>query len=70
VPAVVVFSMFLGVALIGVERKEGLLENLALLEHGLKRANRLAVALAPLGLFAIAAHTVGTIDPADFAKVR
>jgi Na+/H+-dicarboxylate symporter len=70
VPAVVLFSIFLGVALIGIERKEGLLDNLALIEGGLRRANRFAVGLTPIGLFAIAAHTVGTVDVAQFAKVR
>ena len=70
VPAVVLFSVFLGVALIGIERKQGLLENLMLIERGLKRANQFAVALTPIGLFAIAAHIVGTVDAAQFAQVR
>ncbi len=70
VPAVVLFSIFLGVALIGIERKQGLLENLVLIERGLKRANGFAVALTPIGLFAIAAHIVGTVDAAEFAQVR
>jgi Na+/H+-dicarboxylate symporter len=56
VPAVVLFSIFLGVALIAIERKERLLENLLLIERGLKRANQFAVALTPIGLFAIAAQ--------------
>jgi Na+/H+-dicarboxylate symporter/ABC-type amino acid transport substrate-binding protein len=70
VPAVVLFSIFLGVALIGIERKQGLLENLVLVERGLKRANQFAVALTPIGLFAIAAHIVGTVDTAEFDRVR
>ena len=41
VPAVVLFSIFLGVALIGIERKQALLENLVLVERALKRANQL-----------------------------
>jgi Na+/H+-dicarboxylate symporter len=70
VPAVVLFSVFLGVALIGIERKQGLLENLMLIERGLKRANQFAASLTPIGLFAIAAHIVGTVDAAQFARVR
>ena len=70
VPAVVLFSVFLGVALIGIERKAGLLENLMLIERGLKRANQFAAWLTPIGLFAIAAHIVGTVDAAQFARVR
>jgi Na+/H+-dicarboxylate symporter/ABC-type amino acid transport substrate-binding protein len=70
VPAVVLFSVFLGVALIGIERKHSLLENLMLIERGLKRANQFAVGLTPIGLFAIAAQMVGTVDAAQFAQVR
>ena len=70
VPAVVVFGIFLGVALIGVEGKESLLENLAVIERALKQANGLVVGLAPVGLFAIATLTVGTLDTAEFVKLR
>ena len=70
VPAVVLFSIFLGVALIGIERKQALLENLLLIERGLKRANQFAVSLTPIGLFAIAAQMVGTVDAAQFDRVR
>ena len=70
VPAVVLFSVFLGVALIGIERKEGLIEVLALSERALKRANQFAVDLTPIGLFAIAAQTIGTEDTAQFDKLR
>ena len=69
VPAVVLFSSFLGVALMGVERKGGLIEALLTLERALARANRFVVRLTPLGLFFIAAHTVGTADPEQLAKV-
>jgi Na+/H+-dicarboxylate symporter/ABC-type amino acid transport substrate-binding protein len=70
VPAVVLFSIFVGVAFIAIERKERLLENLVLIERGLKRANQFAVALTPIGLFAIAAQMVGTIEAGQFARVR
>jgi Na+/H+-dicarboxylate symporter/ABC-type amino acid transport substrate-binding protein len=70
VPAVVLFSIFLGVALIAIERKQALLENLMLIERGLKRANQFAVSLTPIGLFAIAAQMVGTVDAAQFDRVR
>ena len=70
VPAVVLFSIFLGVALIGIKRKQGLLDVLAVLERALKRANQFAVSLTPFGLFAIAAQMSGTLDPAQFVQVR
>lgn len=70
VPAVVLFSVFFGVALIGIERKGPLIEVLGLTERALKRANQFAVDLTPIGLFAIAAQTIGTEDAAQFDKLR
>ena len=70
VPAVVLFSAFLGVALMGIEKKEPLLGSLQVLERMLARANRFAVRLTPLGLFAIAAVTVGTTDTEQMGRLR
>ena len=70
VPAVVLFSGFLGIALIGIERKDPLLSGLQVLEKVLSRANRFAVSLTPIGLFAIAADTVGTIDMDQVGRLR
>jgi Na+/H+-dicarboxylate symporter len=69
VPAVVLFSAILGVALMRVEGKEAFIQSLAVLERGLARANRLMLGLTPIGVFAIAAHTVGTIDVERLARV-
>jgi Na+/H+-dicarboxylate symporter len=70
VPAVVLFSVILGVALMGVPRKETLIESLGVLEEALARANRFMVRLTPYGVFAIAAHAVGTIDVQQLTRVR
>jgi Na+/H+-dicarboxylate symporter/ABC-type amino acid transport substrate-binding protein len=70
VPAVVLFSVILGAALMGVEGKERLLESLRALEHALARANRLMIRLTPVGLLAIAAHFTGTVDFAEIARLR
>jgi sodium:dicarboxylate symporter family protein len=70
VPAVVLFSAVLGVALIGVERKQPLLEALSVLERALARANRLMIRLTPIGVLAIAAHVVGTVDLSQLARLR
>jgi Na+/H+-dicarboxylate symporter/ABC-type amino acid transport substrate-binding protein len=70
VPAVVLFSALLGIALIGVPRKEGLIASLQAVERALARANRLVVGLTPIGLFAIAAHTAGTMDLQQAARLR
>ncbi len=70
VPAVVLFSVLIGVALMGVERKQGLLDALGAIERALSRTNHLVARLTPLGLFAIAAHTLGTMDLAEIARLR
>jgi Na+/H+-dicarboxylate symporter/ABC-type amino acid transport substrate-binding protein len=70
VPAVVLFSAVLGIALMGVSGKEKLIEWLQIVERALARANRLVVRLTPIGLFAIAAHTTGTIDLDQVARLR
>ena len=70
IPAVVLFSSFLGVALLGIDRKERLIEVLQVLERALARANRFVVRLTPLGLFAIAAHTIGTADIEQLERVK
>ena len=61
VPAVVLFSLITGIALIGIEKKQILLEPLAILEQTISRATRFIVKLTPYGLFAIAAFTAGTL---------
>jgi len=70
VPAVVVFSFVLGVALMGAPGKERLLEPLTVLERTLARANRFLIRLTPIGVFAIAAHFAGTIDLGQLARLR
>ncbi len=70
VPAVVLFSGVLGIALMGVKGKERVIEWLQVVERALARANRMVVRLTPLGLFAIAAHTTGTLDLDQVARLR
>jgi Na+/H+-dicarboxylate symporter len=49
VPAVVLFSIVLGIALIGVKRKQALLDVLAVAEAVVSRATRFIVGLTPYG---------------------
>lgn len=70
VPAVVLFSLVLGIALMGVSDKERVIEWLKIVERTLARANRMMVLLTPLGLFAIAAYTTGTLDLDQVARLR
>ena len=55
VPAVVLFCILLGVALIGMQEKITLLQTLSTLSQALIRITDLVVRLTPIGVFAIAA---------------
>ena len=70
VPAVVLFSVVLGVAVIGVERKQTLLDVLRVATDAVSRATRLAVRLTPFGLFAIAATTAGTLNIEQLGRLQ
>jgi Na+/H+-dicarboxylate symporter/ABC-type amino acid transport substrate-binding protein len=61
VPAVVVFSIIIGAALMGLPAKQPLLEMLAVLSATISRAMRFVTRLTPLGIFAIAATAAGTL---------
>ncbi len=62
VPAVVVFSIALGIALIGIENTGSLVRSLSLIADALGRITGFVVRLAPIGVFAIAAEAAGTMD--------
>jgi Na+/H+-dicarboxylate symporter/ABC-type amino acid transport substrate-binding protein len=70
VPAVVIFSLALGIALIGVERKGGLLESLDTLGDAMLRVTDFVVRLTPVGVFAIAAAAAGTMSVEEFGRIR
>lgn len=70
VPAVVLFSLVLGVALIGVKRKQALLDVLAVAEAVVSRATRFVVGLTPYGIFAIAAVAAGTLDLQELGRIQ
>jgi Na+/H+-dicarboxylate symporter len=62
VPAVVLFSVMLGIALIGMGQKQRLIEVLTVAGDALARVARLISRLTPVGLFAISASAAGTLD--------
>jgi Na+/H+-dicarboxylate symporter len=70
VPAVVLFSVFVGVALIGVERKQTALEVFGVAKDALSSATRFIVSLTPYGIFAIAANTAGTLNLEQVARIQ
>jgi len=70
VPAVVLFSIALGVALIGVPNKEKVLDGMGLLIDTLIRIANFVVKLTPLGVFAIMASSAGTMSFAEFQRLE
>lgn len=70
VPAVVVFSLTFGLALMGSERKRPLLDALLAAQDALRRLTSGVISLAPYGIFAIAAEAAGTMAPERLAGVH
>jgi len=70
VPAVVVFSFSLGVALIGLKDKEVLLKTLSALAEGLGRITNFLISFAPLGVFAIIASATGTMRFSELQRLQ
>lgn len=70
VPAVVVFCLLLGIALVGIENKASLLEPIGLAAKALHRANGMVVKLTPVGVFGIAAAAAGTMTLQEFGRLQ
>jgi Na+/H+-dicarboxylate symporter len=70
VPAVVLFSILLGVALMGIEKKSELLQGLAAASAALIRVTNLIVKLTPIGVFAITAAAAGTMSVQEFGRLQ
>jgi Na+/H+-dicarboxylate symporter/ABC-type amino acid transport substrate-binding protein len=70
VPAVVVFSVMIGLALTGVRNKEVLIEPLSLLAEVLSKITGFVARLAPYGVFALIANATGTMSFGDLARLQ
>ncbi len=70
VPAVVLFSVVLGIALIGVPRRQVVLDVLGVMSSAVSRATRFVLGLSPYGLFAIAATTSGTLNLDQIGRLQ
>ena len=69
-PAIVVFSALIGVALIGVKNKQSLLEPLAALAEALMAVTGFIARLAPYGVFALAASAAGTLNLEELERLQ
>ncbi len=70
VPAVVVFSICFGVALIGLPGGRAILDTLRGANDALTRLANAVVSLTPIGVFCIAASAAGTISPGEFEQLQ
>jgi Na+/H+-dicarboxylate symporter len=69
VPAVVVFSVAVGIALIGVPDKHALLAGMETMMEALMRVARFIVKLTPIGVFAITAAAAGSMQLAEVQRL-
>lgn len=70
VPAVVVFSLLSGIALINVSKKEALLSSLGNISDILMSVASFVAKSAPIGIFAIAASAAGTLQPEELSRLQ
>ena len=70
VPAVVLFSVALGVALISIKNKNIFIENCSIIANALGRVTGFVINLAPIGIFAIAASATGTMETGEFGRLQ
>jgi Na+/H+-dicarboxylate symporter/ABC-type amino acid transport substrate-binding protein len=70
VPAAAVFSVAFGIALIGVENKQSLLDLLTATSKTLTRIAMMVVKVTPIGVFAIAANAAGTMTIEEFGRLQ
>jgi len=70
IPAVVLFSSAVGVAMIGLKNKNSLIESINSFIEALTRVTRFIVNLTPVGLFAIVAVSAGTMTWAEIERLE
>ena len=70
VPAVVLFCICLGVAMIGISRKESVLEPMQIMLEAMSRVTVAIAQLTPYGVFAIAANASGTVTFAEIDRLQ
>jgi Na+/H+-dicarboxylate symporter/ABC-type amino acid transport substrate-binding protein len=70
VPAVVVFSILFGTALITLPNKENVIDILHTLSDALMKIASFVAKLAPFGIFAIAASAAGTLYPGELERLQ
>ena len=70
IPAIVVFSVFLGFALNSIDKKETFLNVFAILSQALSRVTQMIIKTAPLGVFALTAMAAGTLTFDELQRLQ
>lgn len=70
VPAVVLFCLLFGTAIIGFEEKNSLISHITLITKALHRVNGFVVRLTPFGVFGITANTIGTMSLEELERLQ
>jgi Na+/H+-dicarboxylate symporter len=70
VPAVVLFSIALGVALMGIEAKESVLNQLRVIAKALAKVSGTVAKLTPIGVFGVTASAAGTLKLEDLGRIE
>ncbi len=70
VPAVVLFSIFLGLGLMKLPNKEVLLQPLDIMNTALNQVNKMIVKITPLGVFGIAGGIVSKLSWPDLNRLQ
>lgn len=70
VPAVVLFSLLMGIALINVKNKDNFLMLTANIGDSLMKVASYVAKLAPLGIFAISAAAAGTLEVEELGRLQ
>src|SRR4029450_13785316 len=70
VPAVVLFSLSVALALSSFDNKQSLLEPLTLLNRAMTRITQFVSTLTPFGVFAVTASAAGTMSIEEFERLQ
>ena len=70
VPAIVLFCIAIGLAIMTMERKRELLDQLDVLASALGKINQALVKITPVGIFAIVASAAGTMELEELARLE
>ena len=70
IPAIVLFSIATGLALIGVRQKESVLGPLSAFAEALARVTQFVALLTPLGIFALSASAAGTMEIDELGRLQ